>query len=246
MSSIEELKGAVTSGGGIAIPSLFKVYLPTIAGKTGASVGGDALNLICKSVELPGRQISSIDYQTGTATRKIANGYLVPDINLVFYCMNDHKITRYFDEWQRLAHDPEYYTVGYFDDYGKDVTIEQLQKGAGFSAFKKQLGFMDKIPQSIKNRLPDLGIIDFSSGEIDITLGSKDRSVRKVKLEKAYPTSVNAIQLGNDQEGITEITVQLSFKDWIPYTSGDKDGADGPSSGIGDAILGGVLGSLLN
>ena len=93
---------------------------------------------------------------------------------------------------------------------------------------------------SIKNRLPDLGIIDFSSGEIDITLGSKDKSVRKVKLEKAYPTSVNVIQLGNEQEGITELQVQLSCKDWI------DDGADGPSSGIGDAIVGGILGSLLN
>ena len=237
MASIEELKGAVTSGSGFAIPSLFKVILPAIPG---ASIDGSGLNLICKSVELPGRQISSVDYQTGTATRKIANGYIVPDINLTFYCMNDHKVTRYFDEWQRLAHNPEDYYVGYFDDYGKDVTIEQLQKGAGFSAFKKQLGFMDKIPQSIKNRLPDLGIIDFSSGEIDITLGSKDKSVRKVKLEKAYPTSVNAITLGNEQEGITELTVQLSFKDWI------DDGADGPSSGIGDAIVGGILGSLLN
>jgi hypothetical protein len=143
-----------------------------------------------------------------------------------------------------LAHDPINYTVGYYEGeggYGKTVTIEQLQKGAGFSLFKKQLGFMDKVPQSIKNHLPDLGFIDLSQGEIDISLGSQSNSVRKIDLLQAYPTSVNEIQLGNDQnDQITELSVQLSYKDWH-----DK-GAKGPNSGLGDAIIGGVLGSLLN
>ena len=131
--------------------------------------------------------------------------------------------------------------MGYFDDYTKDVTIEQLQKGTGFSAFKKQLGFMDKVPTSIKNRLPDLGFLDLSQGQLDISLGSSVNSVRKVKLLQAYPTSVNDIQLGNDQnDQITELSVQLSVRDW------EDAGADGPNNNLGDAVLGGVLGSLLN
>ena len=238
-NSIEDLKGAVGGGSGFALPNLFKVILPEIAG-----IGPRELEVLCKSVVLPGRQIQSQDYQTGTATKKIATGYITSDISLTFYVMNDHKVTRYFDEWQRLAHDPINYTVGYYEGeggYGKTVTIEQLQKGAGFSLFKKQLGFMDKVPQSIKNHLPDLGFIDLSQGEIDISLGSQSNSVRTIELLQAYPTSVNEIQLGNDQnDQITELSVQLSYKDWY-----DK-GAKGPNSGLGDAIIGGVLGSLLN
>ena len=100
---------------------------------------------------------------------------------------------------------------------------------------------MDKVPQSIKNHLPDLGFIDLSQGEIDISLGSQSNSVRKIELLQAYPTSVNEIQLGNDQnDQITELSVQLSYKDWHDI------GAKGPNSGLGDAIIGGVLGSLLN
>ena len=233
---IDDFKGTVAGGSGFALPTLFKVTLPPLAG-----VSGDELNMICKSVNLPGRQITSTDYQTGTAIRKVASGFAVPDINFVFYVLNDHKVTRYFDEWQMMAHNQGDYTVGYFDDYTKDVTIEQLQKGTGFSAFKKQLGFMDKVPTSIKNRLPDLGFLDLSQGQLDISLGSSTNSVRKVKLLQAYPTSVNDIQLGNDQnDQITELSVQLSVRDW------EDAGADGPNNNLGDAVLGGVLGSLLN
>ena len=238
-NSIDDLKGAVGGGSGFALPNLFRVILPPIAG-----IDSRDLDVLCKSVVLPGRQIQSQDYQTGTATKKIATGYITPDISLTFYVMNEQKITKYFDEWQRLAHDPINYVVGYYEGeggYGQSVKIEQLQKGAGFSLFKKQLGFMDKVPQSIKNHLPDLGFIDLSQGEIDISLGSQSNSVRKIELLQAYPTSVNEIQLGNDQnDQITELSVQLSYKDWHDI------GAKGPNSGLGDAIIGGVLGSLLN
>lgn len=232
---IDQFKSSVGGGGGLALPTLFKVTLPPLAG-----VSSRELDMICKSVSLPGRQIVSQDYSTGTPIRKIASGFGIPDINMTFYVLNDHKVTKYFDEWQSLAHNQESYTVGYFDDYCKDVTIEQLQKGTGFSAFKKQLGFMDKVPQSIKNRLPDLGFLDLSQGQIDISLGASGNTVRKVKLKQAYPTSVNEIQLGNDQnDQITELSIQLSAKDW------EAEGGSGASGGLGSAILGGILGSVL-
>ena len=233
---LDEFKGAVSGGSGFALPTLYKVTLPPLAG-----VSSQELDMICKNVSLPGRQITSTDYSTGTPIKKIASGFAVPDINMTFYVLNDHKVTKYFDEWQKLAHNQESYTVGYFDDYCKDVTIEQMQKGTGFSLFKKQLGFMKKVPQSIKNRLPDLGFLDLSQGEIDLSLGTSGKTVRKVKLIQAYPTSVNDIKLGNDQnDQITELSVQLSVKDWEP------EGGSQASGGLGEAVLGGILGSLLN
>lgn len=80
-----------------------------------------------------------------------------------------------------------------------------------------------------------------SQGEIDLSLGTSGKTVRKVKLIQAYPTSVNDIQLGNDQnDQITELSVQLSVKDWEP------EGGSQASGGLGEAVLGGILGSLLN
>lgn len=227
---IDEFKATVSASGGLALPNLYKVILPPMGSAT-----SDDLNMICSSVSLPGRQINTIEYPMGTTTKKIANGFGVNDINLTFRVMNDHKITKYFDEWQGKAHNQEEYTVGYYDDYTFDVEIQQLQKGTGFSAYKKQLGFLDSVPTSIKNRLPDLGLVDLSQGEIDIALGNDSRKVRVVKLKEAHCTSVNEIQLADGAIGITELSVQLSFKDW------ETGEADAVNNNFGDAILGGIL-----
>jgi len=232
--NVDEFKSLASSSGGFAIPNLYKVTLPPLAG-----VSPSDLNLICKSISLPGRQVTSADYLVGTVNRKIANGYAVADLALTFHVMNNHSVTKYFDEWQKLAHNQETYEVGYYDDYVKVVTIEQLQKGTGFSLFRKQLGFLDGVPTSLKQRLPDLGFIDLAQGEVDINLGSDSRSVRKVKLIDAYPTTVNDIQLGDDQNNtITELGVQLSFKDW------EAEQSDNPNGNLGDALLGGLIGTF--
>ena len=234
---LDDFKGTVSGGSGLALPTLFKVILPPIGGHDPQD-----LNLICKGVNLPGRQITSTDYQVGTPVTKIANGFACPDVTLTFYVLNNHKITNYFDLWQREAHDQENYVVGYYDDYAKPVEIHQLQKGTGFSLFKKQIGFLEQVPRSIRERIDDaldLGIpqIDIGNGQIDISAGSSAPAVRKVKLHGAYPTSVNDIQLGNDQnDQITELTVQLSYRDW------SDEGADAVNDNLGDTVLGGIIG----
>ncbi len=232
--NIDEFKSLASSSGGFALPNLYRITLPPLAG-----VGSGDLNLICKATALPGRQVTSIDYQIGTINRKMANGYVIADLALTFHVMNNHSVTKYFQEWQKLAHNQETYEVGYYDDYVYDVTIEQLQKGTGFSLFKKQLGFLDGVPTSLKQRLPDLGFIDLAQGEVDISLGSDARSVRKVRIKEAYPTTVNDIQLGDDQNNsITELGVQLSFKDW------ESEETQDPNGNLGDALIGGLIGTF--
>ena len=235
---IDDFKSLASSSGGFAVPNLYRVTLPPI---DGASIPSRDLNLICKSVSIPGRQVTSQDFAIGTVNRKYANGYLVSDLTLTFHVMNNHGATKYFQAWQKLAHNQETYEVGYYKDYAGDKTviIEQLQKGTGFSLFKKQLGFLDGLPTSLKQRLPDLGFVDLAQGEVDISIGSDAKSVRKVKLLEVYPTTVNDIQLGDDQNNsVTELSVQLSFKDW------ESEQSDSPNGNLADAIIGGLIGTF--
>ena len=44
-----------------------------------------------------------------------------------------------------------------------------------------------------------------------------------VRLNEAYPTTVNEIPLTNDQDGLVEITVQLSYKDFTIVEGDIKD-----------------------
>ena len=77
--SIDEFKSQVGKSGGFAMNNLFKVYLPPILGES------RSMNLLCKAVGIPGRQIQSQEKIMGLVNKKVANGFIVDDVTLTFY-----------------------------------------------------------------------------------------------------------------------------------------------------------------
>lgn len=215
---IDDFKSQIGKGGGFAMGNLFKIFLPPIK--------GDAreLNLLCKAASLPGRQITSIEKPMGLQTTKIAYGYAVDDVTLTFHCLNDMKIREYFETWQNLAVDNENYEVGYYNEYTHPVIIQHIKKGTSFPLKKKKLFDSGKLPSSIANRLPRLGPLDLAQGEFDLNAVFGDDITYTLLLDKAYPTTLNAIELSDDGQ-LLEVTVQLSYKNW-KSKKGDSVGND--------------------
>jgi hypothetical protein len=234
-SSIETLKAELSKSGGLAKANQFMVQLPQLAS---FSVDAQTLNIFCTVASLPGRQITSIDQAMGTTQRKIANGYATTDLTLTFLVGNDHVARQYFEAWQAEAHDPVSRTVGYFEDYTYPVKIALIERGLRLSLFKKQLGFVDKIPSFIRNRLPKVGPIDLQQGEIDAGASFNEKKTYSVSLRECYPTTISDQQLGNAEEGVMELTVQLSYTDW--------ESTVGTHTGTGEAIGRGAISSLTN
>lgn len=203
---LDDFKALVSKGGGLAKPNLFNIYLPSLGGNT------RDLNLLCKAAALPGRQITSTDYQIGTPLIKVANGYAVTDITLTFYVLNDFAVKEYFDTWQKLAHDG--YEIGYYNDYVKPVVVQQLTRVPSIPLLKKKLFNTEDVPSFILNRLPTIGPFDLSQGEFDLNLTLGSEPVYTVLLHEAYPTTVGELQLVSEQDGIHELQVQLSYKNW--------------------------------
>ena len=208
---IEELKAQISSSGGLAKSNQFMVTLPSI---DGFAVDGNEMNVMCTATALPGRQILSQDYQIGTTTRKIANGYAITDLSLTFLVANNHNIRQYFEAWQNLAHNQETGEVGYFTDYTYDVQIHTVERGLRTSLYKRQLGLTNKVPSLIRNRLPKIGPFDLSQDEIDVGVQFKTKKTYTCKLIDCYPTTIEDQQLGNGEEGFMELNVQLSYVDW--------------------------------
>ena len=98
---------------------------------------------------------------------------------------------------QNLAVDTETKQLNYPDEYGFEVRIEQLEKGAAFD-----------LPVDINFNLGQLNV------DIDIDLFTDAKSVYTCVLEKAFPTTMNAIEFNNEANGMVELNVQLSYKDW--------------------------------
>ena len=129
--SIEQIKGEISRGGGVAKGNLYRVILPVIPelyiNQNGLSVATpQSLNVLCKAVTMPGRQLLTHERTIGTVNQKIAYGYAVEDVSMTFLGLNNYVARKYFEDWQHYAMDENNHQVRYKDEYAKNVTIQQL------------------------------------------------------------------------------------------------------------------------
>ena len=69
--SVDEFKSLVTNKRGLARSNLYRVKLPALPGASSREI-----NLLCKNVTLPGRQIVTSERRIGVKTEKIPYGFL--------------------------------------------------------------------------------------------------------------------------------------------------------------------------
>jgi hypothetical protein len=200
MASIEDLKSKMISKGGMAVSNQFAVVLPgQVGGKEGEKLDTRDANILCKNVNLPGRQITTLNRSIGLYNHKVVNGFIVDDVTMTFRLMNDYGVRKYFDDWMNLmvGHSTRTEeqkkvmkgTVGWHDDYTADITIHQLRK-----------------PQVR---------VGFDLGPLDINFDILGESIYTVKLLDAFPTSMSTIQLSDDQDGMVDATVTFSYVNWV-------------------------------
>lgn len=164
-------------------------YLVTLPDLGGVS--SRELNVLCRSTALPAKQVLTTERRIGMEMQKVAYGYAVPDVSMTFYCMNDYGVKKYFDEWRAITVGEEIGELKYKNDYAKTVTIHQLRK-------------------------PLVGLSK-ALGPLRANVGIGGGSVYSVELREAFPTTVSAIQLNNDLDGLVELTVEMSYTNW--YTA---------------------------
>jgi len=155
MNTIDNLKATISKKGGVAFANRFQVFFQPPGAATlknllntnpkslvgdlakNAISGGSPKNIIpdprdisilCESVNLPGRQISTVDYQADRQTIKIPYGIINEDVTMSFILTNDYYMKQLFDKWMSGIFDVENYRVGYKKDFVTDVVIQQLNK----------------------------------------------------------------------------------------------------------------------
>lgn len=220
---VDQLKGKINKGQGIARTNNFLVQLPIL---DYSSFNGlpqtEELNLLCTQVTLPGRQILTNERNIGLVREKVAYGYTHDDVTMTFLVLNNYGVKEYFEAWQNLTIKRNGFDgrkeIGYASDYGKDVRIKQLKKGYALPLFNQQLPTAT-LPSIIKNMLPSIslgnfGSIDLAQGEIDLDFILNDSVVYECRLVGAFPTTLNAIELNNDLDGFVQLTIQLSYREW--------------------------------
>ena len=208
MASISELKSSITFGGGLARNNQFLVTLPSLGagipalsslGSLGGAVGSVLgflgnrnMNILCRTAQIPGKQVLTHDRRIGMESQKVAYGYAVEDVTLTFMETSTLPIRRYFDTWRSLTLNEAEQTAAYKRDYQKRVIIHQLAQPVPIAGF------------SISNLIPATILV----------------STYSVELVNAFPTTMVAAEYNNDQDGFIETTVQLSYTNWKRVAAG--------------------------
>lgn len=208
--SVDQLKSLASAKLGFARQNSFLVELPTEFSTTSllsriATLGANELNILCSNVTLPGKQILTNDRRIGMEFQKVAYGYAVDDVSMTFYAMNDYGIKKYLDRWQGSQINEETHTPAYKNTYQRDIRIHQLRK----PLIGKTIG----------------------KGPINLQIGLGQGTVYSVLLENAFPTTVSAIELNNELDGLVQVTAQFSYTKWKAIN--DPQGLISVSGSIG-------------
>ena len=207
--SIDKLKSLVSKKYGIARGNVYRVFFPSISGATSEEV-----NLLCSSVNIPGRQIMTQEKKIGLINQKIAYDQAYDDVSLTFLLLNDYGIRNYFERWQNLCINQSSLEVGYFKDYAFDIKIQQLTKGFDLPVYQTPID-IPFIPSLIAKKLPNIGPINLAQGSLDVSFLGGNQIVYECVLKSAFPTTMSAIELGNARgDDVIELTVQLSYRNW--------------------------------
>jgi len=85
--------------------------------------------LRCEQISFPGRNLDTTpDTNIYGPTREIVSGFSFADVSATFVCSADMKEKLFFETWQRLAFDPQTWSLGYYFDYVGAVDIIQLDE----------------------------------------------------------------------------------------------------------------------
>lgn len=226
VATIDKFKSLISAKGGIARSNLFRIKFPSLPGASSEEV-----NILCKDIQLPGRQIVTNERRIGLTTEKIPYGYAVGDISVTFHVLNNYGIKEYFETWQNLAVNQQTKEIGYQSEYARNIEIEQFQKVQRLpNRFKG--GFNNSI-------LPTLSDIDIVQQFFSLGDQLNDLVVYRCKLIDAFPTTMTSIQLNNELDGIVELNVQLSYTNWeTPFVLSPSNVRDAVQSSIRNTIVG--------
>ena len=157
----------------------------------------------------------------GLISQKVANNQAYDDVSLTFRCLNDYGIREYFETWQNLCIDQQSLEVGYLNEYSFNIKIHQLKRGFGAPVYQTPFG-IPKLPPMATNIVdkflgatPLGGVIDALKGELDLGFIGQDDTVYSCELIQAFPTTMQSIELGDgNMDGLVNLSVQLSYKNW--------------------------------
>lgn len=145
---IDNLKATIAKKGGLAPANRFNVmFAPPdvsllnldIQNIIGSVISGNFsvgnlindprdISLLCKSVSLPGRTLSTFEHDHDRQQNKYPYTFIDEDVSMTFHLTNDYYMRNMLEQWQSGIFNSNSYVTGFKKDYSVDVIIQQLNQ----------------------------------------------------------------------------------------------------------------------
>ena len=104
------------------------IFAPIMGANVGEGVTQKTA-LMCEAFSFPGRNLTTTpDTNLYGPEREMVDGYTFGDISSTFRLSSDMKEKQFFDTWQRLAYNPQDFSIGYYYDYVGEIRLYQLDE----------------------------------------------------------------------------------------------------------------------
>ena len=105
--------------GGVAKNNRYRVVLPNMF------IGGDmiTMDVLCRSVNIPGRIITAAERRTGMKIHEMPTGYTTEDLNMSFTETADQSVAKYFDIWTSQIINPETHEIAFKEDIARSILV---------------------------------------------------------------------------------------------------------------------------
>lgn len=129
MPDITDLKSSISRRNGFAHQNRFLVHVtPSRTVSLSEQYDARDFNILCENCTLPGRQITTFDYQLLRQSIKVPNGYMNEEVTFTFLLTNDFYVKKIFDSWSTAVINFDNYRANYLEDYKGTIQIYQLDK----------------------------------------------------------------------------------------------------------------------
>jgi hypothetical protein len=144
--NVDNFKTLISKRGGLAPANRYAVYMPlplisfdpqeliAKAFNRGANTGNNFfqdprdVSILCDSVNMPGRQISTTDLSNNMLNLKLPYNYINDDVQMSFHITNDHYMKKFFENWVGRIINRRTLTLNYRSSYATDIIIQQLDQ----------------------------------------------------------------------------------------------------------------------
>jgi hypothetical protein len=124
---INAFKSIISKRGGLSKANRFDVLI-NLPPNIGSDDRGRDLSLLCESAQLPGKQITTLEWSLYGHNIKVPTNFIQEDATLVFNITNDYYAKRIFDIWQNRVISDVSYLLAYDSEFKVDILIRQLDE----------------------------------------------------------------------------------------------------------------------